>query len=445
MNIVIVGAGEVGHHLAGILSRDGHAVSVVDPDPSKARRMMESIDVQAIVGDGTRADVLTQAGASKADLVVAVTDDDHVNMISCMLSQRLGAKRRILRLKDTSLLEGYRFFYKQALGFDVVLSTQELAAEEILSVVRGANALSIDTFVDGRVQLRRIMLREESELTSEPIQNMRLPAGVLIAAIARGKKFFVPNGEDHLLEDDQVYIIGEGSDCDGFERMAGAKTTWNRSVVIMGAGGIGRQIVRSLKGIPGISVRVIERDPARARALAAQASDDVMILEGDATDLSLLEEERISGANIFIATTGDDEDNMVACHLAKALGVGRTVAMVNKASYIKIYDLLALDRAISPRLLCAKSILRFVRSGSPSAIAIIDDGKAEVLELTAKFSEGRKVKSMNFPDKAKIGAVVNGDSVRIPTGDTVIEPGDHVIVLTLPEALEGVEKIFSDR
>ena len=200
MNIVIVGAGEVGHHLAGILSRDGHAVSVVDPDPSKARRMMESIDVQAIVGDGTRADVLTQAGASKADLVVAVTDDDHVNMIACMLSQRLGAKRRILRLKDTSLLEGYRFFYKQALGFDVVLSTQELAAEEILSVVRGANALSIDTFVDGRVQLRRIMLREESELLSEPIQNMRLPAGVLIAAIARGKKFFVPNGEDHLLE-----------------------------------------------------------------------------------------------------------------------------------------------------------------------------------------------------------------------------------------------------
>ena len=170
-----------------------------------------------------------------------------------------------------------------------------------------------------------------------------------------------------------------------------------------------------------------------------------MILEGDATDLSLLEEERISGANIFIATTGDDEDNMVACHLAKALGVGRTVAMVNKASYIKIYDLLELDRAISPRLLCAKSILRFVRSGSPSAIAIIDDGKAEVLELTAKFSEGRKVKSMNFPDKAKIGAVVNGDGVRIPTGDTVIEPGDHVIVLTLPEALEGVEKIFSDR
>lgn len=442
MNIVIVGAGEVGHHLADILSREEHSVSVVDPDPSKARRMMESLDVQALVGDGTRADVLTQAGASKADLVVAVTDDDHVNMIACVLARGLGAKRRILRLRETSHLEGYRYFYKRTLGFDVVLSTQELAAEEILSTVREAHALEVESFADGRVQLRRLLLREESELTTEPILSLRLPAGVLIAAVSRDDRFFVPSGEDHLLVGDQIYLIGEGRDCDAFERLAGEKTSWQRSVVIMGAGGIGRQIVRALRVSTGVSVRVIERDSARARSLAATASGDTMVLEGDATDLDLLLEERIGEANVFIATTDDDEDNMVACQLARSLGVERTIAMVNKASYRQIYDLLGIDQAISPRILCANSILRFVRSGSPRAIAVIGDGKAEVLELTAGFRDGKRIRGLDLPKGTVVGAVVRGDSVRIPTGETVIEPGDQVIVFTLPENLERVERLF---
>ncbi len=442
MNIVIVGAGEVGHHLADILSREKHSVSVIDPDPAKARRMTESLDVQALVGDGTRADVLTQAGASKADLVVAVADEDRVNMLACVLSKRLGAKRVILRLKDTSRLAGYRYFYKQALGFDVVLSTAELAAEEILATVRERHALEVETFADGRVQLRRLRLREESELTAEPIANLRLPAGVLVVAVSRKDKFFVPSGDDQMAVDDQIYLIGEARDCDAFERMAGEKSIWQRSVVIMGAGGIGRQIARSLRGTAGVSILVIEIDPARARMAAAESPEDVLVLEGDATDLDLLLEERIGDANVFIATTGDDEDNMVACQLARSLGVERTVALVNKASYRQIYDLLGIDQAISPRILCANSILRFVRSGSPAAIAVIGDGKAEVLELTARFGESTRVKDLGLPRGAVVGALVRGDVVKIPTGETHIEPGDQVIVFTLPENLEQVERAF---
>lgn len=442
MNIVIVGAGEVGHHLADILSREDHSVSVIDPDPAKARRMTESLDVQALVGDGTRADVLTQAGASKADLVVAVSDEDRVNMLACLLSKRLGAKRVILRLKDTSRLEGYRYFYKQALGFDVVLSTAELAAEEILSTVRERHALEVETFADGRVQLRRLRLREESELTAEPIASLRLPAGVLVVAVSRKDKFFVPSGEDQMAVEDQIYIIGEARDCDAFERMAGEKMSWKRSVVIMGAGSIGRQIARSLRGTAGVSILIIERDPARARMAAAESPEEVLVLEGDATDLDLLLEERIGDANVFIATTGDDENNMVACHLAKSLTVERTVALVNKASYRQIYDLLGIDQAISPRVLCANSILRFVRSGSPAAIAVIGDGKAEVLELTARFSEAKRIKNLGLPRGAVVGALVRGDVVKIPTGETQIEPGDQVIVFTLPENLEQVERTF---
>ena len=355
MDIVIVGAGEVGYHLADILSREEHRVSVLDSDPEKARRLTEALDVQAIVGDGTRVDLLTQAGASKADLVVAVTQNDEANMLACLMSRSLGAKRVILRMKDIGRLEGYRYFYKQTLGFDVVLSTDELAAEEIIATVRQHRALEAESFADGRVQLRRLRIREEGELTSDTLAGLNLPTGLLIVAVSRKEQFFVPSGVDQLSVDDQVYLIGRGPDLDQFELLAGAPKLGRRSVVLMGGGGVGLQIARRLEKLPGVSVRVIERDPERAKEIATEFTKGVMVLVGDSTDLDLLMEERIGDANIFIATTKDDERNMVACQLARSLGVERTVAMVNKLSYRQIYDLLGVDRAISPRVLCPGS------------------------------------------------------------------------------------------
>lgn len=443
MNIVIVGAGEVGHHLAEILSREDHAVSVVDPDPAKARRLQESLDVQALVGDGTRADVLAQAGTSKADLVVAVSDDDRVNMLACTLARSMGAKRVILRLKDTRPLHGYRYFYKQTLGFDVVLSTEELAAEEILGTVREHHALEVETFADGRVQLRRLRLREESELTSEPIAALRLPAGVVIVAVSTSERFLLPDGAHQLNVGDNIYILGRAEDLDAFERLAGERATLQRRIVVMGAGGIGRELARRLRGTAGLSILVIERNAERARAMATGTGSDVMVLEGDATDLNLLMEERISNANVFVATSSDDEQNMVACQLARSMGVERTVALVSKGSYRQIYDLLGIDQAISPRILCANRILRFVRSDSISSISVIGNGKAEVLELEARPARDEvKVKALGLPRGCVLGAVVRGDQVIVPRGDTVVRRGDHVIVFTLPDVVGKVERIF---
>lgn len=445
MDIVIVGAGEVGYHLADILSREEHRVSVLDSDEEKASRLMEALDVQALVGDGTRVENLTQAGASKADLVVAVTENDQSNMIACLVAKKLGAKRAILRLKDMTRMEEYRYFYKQAIGFDVVLSTDELAAEEIVGTVRQHRALEVESFADGRVQLRRLRIREEGELTSDSLAGLKLPKGLLIVAVARKEQFFVPGGADQLSVDDQVYLIGRGPDLDQFELLAGAPKIGRRSVVIMGGGGVGVQIARRLDAMSGISVRLIERSAARAKAIASGFSSSVMVLVGDSTDLDLLMEERIGAANVFIATTTDDEKNMVACQLARSLGVERTVAMVNKSSYRQIYDLLGVDRAVSPRVICANNILRFVRSKSVASIAVIADGRAEVLELEAHHRDGkteRKVKNLGLPRGTVLGAVVRENDVVIPSGETVVRNGDHVIVFTLPENLSAIEEVF---
>lgn len=451
MDIVIVGAGEVGYHLAEILSRDRHRVSVVDTDPDKAQRIREALDVHMELGDGTYAETLNTVGASRADLVVAVTNNDHVNMLACLVARRLGGKRVILRLKDTKRLVGYRYFYKGALGFDVALSTEELVADEIVGTVREQHALEVESFADGRVQLRRLKIRQESELTCERIAGLRLPAGLLIAAVSRkdaaSKRddFFVPSGDAQLSVGDQVYLIGRSGDLDQFEHLAGARRLGHRSVVIMGAGGIGRKVASRLDGVPGLSIRILERDPAKARLIAPRFSSSVMVLVGDATDIDLLMEERVGDANVFIAGTDDDEDNMIACQLARSLGDIRTIAVVNKASYTHIYDLMGVDQAISPRNLCANRILRFVRSGSVASIAVIGDGRGEVLELEAHFKgtrTERKVRNLGLPPGVVIGALVRGDEVLIPTGETTVEEGDQVILFTLPDKLEKVEQLF---
>ena len=445
MNIVIVGAGEVGHHLADILSREEHRVSIVERDPAKAQRLLESLDVQVVAGDGTRADVLTQCGTSKADLFIAVSSDDLTNMLACVLARNLGAKRRILRLKDPSPLAGYRYFYKRSLGFDLVFSTEDLAAEEILNTVGEQNALEVETFADGRVHLRRLRIQHESELTVGPLSGVNLPPGVLVGGVLRRDRFFVPDGADQLHIDDQAYLIGTSEDLDKFERQIGAPARGRRSVVVMGAGGIGREVARKLARREDVSLRVIERNAERARLLAEVIPSDVLVLVGDATDLDLLLEERIGEANIFVATSDEDERNMVACQLARSLGVERTIALVNKGAYRQIYDLLGIDRAISPRILCANRIMRFVRSSSVAAVAVIGEGRAEVLEIEARFPDRRgreRVKNLGMPRGSLVGAVVRPEEVVIPGPSTVIEDGDHVILFTQPDTLEQVESIF---
>jgi trk system potassium uptake protein TrkA len=439
MDIAVIGAGEVGYHLAEILSRDEHRVSVIDADPSKARRLMETLDVHVVVGDGSRVDVLTKAGVPKADLVIAVTDHDLVNMLCCTLARKLGARRVILRLQDTSLLEGYRYFYKSAIGFDVVLSTSELAAEEIVNSVRQHNALEVESFAQGRVQLRRFRLPEGSPLVGPALAELDLPSGILIVALARGDVFVVPDGSQVLEKEDQIFVLGESEGLDEFERLTGAPAQGRRSVVILGAGSLGREVTRRLKAVAGISIRVIEREPGRARALAAEHTGDVLVLEGDATDLDLLYEEGIGEANVFVATSDDDELNMVVCQLARSLGVQRTMAVVNKASYRKIYDLLGIDQAISPRVLCANRILRFVRSEAVEAIAVLGEGRAQVLEVIVG-NLGRKgtqkLRALGLPKGTVIGALVRDDEVLVPHGDTPVHTGDLAIVFTLPDNVD---------
>ena len=445
MDIVIIGSGEVGHHLAEVLSKGEHRVSVIDSDKGRIRELQESLDVQAVEGDATVAEALTLAGVPKADLVVAATDKDLVNMLACTLSKKLGAKRVLLRVKDMARFDDFRFFYKGALGYDVLFSTEELAGEAVLRTVATNHALEVETFAGGQVQLRRLRVGADSELLGRPLMKLLLPAGVMLVATIRKGSVAIPGGGFELQAADHVYVVGKRDSLDEFEALAGEPVKVRRKVVIMGGGSMGVSIAERLSELPGISVRLFERDPAQAERIAKRLPGHVLVLEGDATDVDFLLEEQVGDVEVFVAATRRDEDNLIACQLAKSQGVGRTVALVNKRSYRNVYSLMDIDVAVSPRLQCAQQILRFVRSGSVSSIAVIADGRAEVLELEAHFPGGKKqrrVKNLGLPDGAKIGAVVREEDVFIPNGESVIEDGDQVILFTLPEDIREVERVF---
>ena len=446
LKIVIVGAGEVGQHIAGILLREQHAVTIVDPDPSKSRKLAESFDLQTYRGDGTRADVLMDAGASTADLVVAVADDDHVNLLTSVIAKRLGARRVIVRLKDTRILDSYHYFYKDTLGFDVEISVEQLAADKVLEMVREHHALEVESFANGKVQLRRLPLRTASELTSAPLGEVRMPSGVLVAAISRRGDLEVPSGASELMVGDQVYLMGTKKGLDAFEKTAGEKVVFKRSVVVYGASSIGRSIAKSLSTERGLSVMVIETDEARARALDLECNGSVRVLVGDIMDRNVLQEEGLGDASVFVSATEDDSRNVVACQLAKAFGVERTVALIDGAGLSEIFDFLeGVDQIVSPRIASANAILRFVRAGSVDAVAVIAGGKAEVLEFLTVLPEPTKVKKLGLPKGVVLGAIVHGEDVTVPTGETVVRDGDRLIVFAKSEAIPEVEKLLRSR
>lgn len=446
LKIVIVGAGEVGQHIAGILSREQHAVTIVDPDPSKARKLAESFDLQTYRGDGTRADVLMDAGASTADLVVAVADDDHVNLLTSVIAKRLGARRVIVRLKDTRILESYRYFYKETLGFDIEISVEQLAADKVLEMVREHHALEVESFANGKVQLRRLPLRVESELTSAPLGEIRMPSGVLVAAISRRSGLEVPSGDAQLLVGDQVYLMGTKKGLDAFEKAAGEKVVYKRNVVIYGVSTIGRSIAKVLATERGLNVIVVEPDEARARALDLECNGKLKVLVGDVMDRNVLQEEGIGDASVFVSAMENDGRNIVACQLAKAFGVERTVAVIDGAGLSEIFDFLeGVDQIVSPRIASANAILRFVRAGSLDAIAVIAGGRAEVLEFVTVVSEPTKVKKLGLPKGVVLGAIVHGEDVTVPAGDSVVRSGDTLIVFAKAEAIPEVEKSLRNR
>ena len=446
MKILIIGAGEVGMYSARVLSQENHQIVMIDENRSRLDWIEESLDVQVVQGHGCAAGVLERAGAWGADIVLAVTNNDEVNMLAAYLAKLQGAKRTIIRIKGGEHLRFHRQFYSNSLGFDTVIVPTELCSEEIAELVRSKQAVAVENFAHGQIQMRLIQVEKKSPWANLKLSKVKMPKDTLVAAIIRGAEIMIPNGDSEIHPDDELLLIGNTGSMNGIDKIGGKKKDHPNLIVIVGGGELGFSVARSLE-YSDLRVRVIELDRGRAEALSEEL-DDVVVFHGDGTDMNLLKEVGADHADVFVSASGKDELNLISAQLAKTMGAKKTIALVKKSDYVSIYQKLGVDAAISPRLLVANKLLSYVRSGAISSIAVIAEGKAEVIEMKA-MADSKVVSAplmkLGIPKGAIIGSVVRDNKVYIPDGGFQIQPDDSCIIFTFLETLPQVERFFKGK
>jgi len=447
LNIVVVGLGEVGKHIATVLSREDHNVTVVDLNPEAISAVDERLDVRSVVGRGGSIGVLKEIEVDKADLLIAVTNIDEVNILTSLMAKDSGANKVIARVDSEEYLPGNRGSYQDLFGIDLVISPEILSAIEINKLIGFLGANFIANFADNQVELLQLTQKKKQGVTGTSLKNLKFPPELLVTAIIRNEKLIIPSGDTVLEEGDKVFIIGKTATIGkSAEFFANQKSSGAEKVVILGGGKIGYSVAKFLEG-KKISVVVIEWNQKRCQFLSEQLAE-ALVINGDGTDIELLRREKVGEADVFVAASKRDEINLMSSLLAKELGCKKTIALVHRPDYVPVYEHLGLDATISPRRFAADQILRYVRSGEVVSVSDIELGKGEILEFVVPAGSkviGNMLKDLRIPKGAVIGAIAGKQGVIIPTGNDIISVGDNVIVFTTPEVRPKVEELFKSR
>lgn len=443
MKAIIVGAGKVGYNIAQMLSFEGHDVTVIEIDEERLKAVEEHLDVQAINGNGASADLLKSAGVGEADLLAAVTERDELNMVACMIAKSYGAAKTIARVRNPEYVNFDQFTRKEALGIDLIINPEKVTAMEIVEQINNAEAHDVEYFLDEKVQLLELRMPAEAPVNGLELNQLNFTHPFLVVAILRDGNMIIPKGKDKILAGDSIFVLGETSEMPAVEKIIGQKPTKIESVVILGGGRTGYYLAEQLEK-KHISVKIIEKDLPQCKRIA-QELNNCLVIYGDATDLQLLEDENVGETDLFVALSGDDKLNLLVSLLAKHLGTKKTIAQITRSDYVPLMEKVGIDRAISPRLLTAGAIMRFLRRGRIVSITLIGDAKAQMTELIVPVNykyAGDRLKDVKVPQGVIVGAISRGNQVIIPRGDDTILPGDRVIVFSLPQAVRKVEQFF---
>lgn len=451
MKVIVCGAGQVGFHIARQLSTENNDVVIVDQSEDLVRKVTDMLDVGGVTGHASRPDVLGEAGARDADMLIAVTYSDEVNMVACQVAHTVfSIPRKVARVRTQAYLEPQwsDMFQRNHMPIDVIISPEVEVAKSVLRRLSAPGAFDSTPFLDGRVRMIGTRLAEDCPLLHTPLRQLtELFPGLAakVVAFERGGKLYTPSGNDQLLEEDNVFIIARDDHIGRTLALFGHEEEVARRIIIAGGGNVGLHVAQALeKQERRIKVKLVERDRTRAEYVAERL-ERTIVLNGDVLDVGLLAEANVADAEIMVALTDDDKANLLAGVLAKEEGTRSAMALINNHNLMRLVSPLGLDAFINPRATTVSSILRHVRRGRIRALHSVRDGAAEVIEaqvLATSPLAGKPLAKVSLPPGVMVGAVLSGGEVRVPDGRDTLRDGDIAVIFALKSAVAEVEKLF---
>lgn len=445
MRIIIAGMGDVGYQLAKQLSSENNDIVAIDLDHDRLHYTDQMADILTIEGSSTSIKILEDAQIDKADLLVAVTSSEEVNIATAILGKKLGAKKTVARISNAEYLDPRHGVNFSELGIDFMIYPEELAALETVNLINRTAATDIIEFENGKLQVIGLKLDKNAPVihkTLSEISNQYSSFDFRVVAIYRNFRTIIPKGNDKFLPNDQIFVISKSEALETVLKLAGKENIKFDNIMILGGGKIGRRVASLLSN--KMTVKLIDSNPEKAFELADELPN-TLIIQGDGRDIDLLAQEGIIDVDAFIAVTEDAETNIITCLMAKHLGVKKVIALVDKVEYVPLTQTIGLDSLINKKLIAANNIVRFIKKGEIISYSSLEGIDAVVMEFVAqpgsKITEETLADS-DFPKDAIIGGYIRKNESFIALGSSKINAGDKVVVFSLPEAVSKIEKFF---
>lgn len=448
MKILIVGAGEVGFHIASHLARENKDVVVIDKDPAAIRRVSDNIDVQVVNGSGSSPVILKEAGINEAEILLAVTNSDETNLVSCMVASLISpSTKKLARIRHADYDEYHEAFSEHAPHIDTLINPDIEVVKTIDMLMNVPGAVEVSEFADGRVIFVGIRLDKSARLAGVSLSEIFDKTGKqspLIAALVRNEELIIPRGHHRLEAEDLIYFISEKDKLKDSLSIFDKHVEPIDRVLIVGGGGIGYRLAALLEE-NSVYTKIIEKNSDRCTKLA-QKLNKAVVLHGDGSDQELLKAENVQDMDVVVTLTNDEETNIITSLLAKRMGARKIITKISKFSYLPLMSMIGLEQIVSPRLSAINTILQHIRRGKVISSRSIKDEQAEVMEAVAlETSEivGKPIKEISIPKGALVTGIIRNDAVIIPTGKSVIEPGDRIIIFSRRQDIPDIEKILA--
>lgn len=447
MRIVIVGAGKLGYSIAELLANEEFDVVLVDQDEARLEAAKNTLDVLTVAANGASPITMSDPDIREADILIAVTAGDEVNMVACILAKKHGVTHTVARIRDMQFLSEAKEYLKENFDIDLMLNPELITAREVYRILMTPAALDVEDFASGKVRLFETKVRRHSPLANIPLKDLEMPKAILAGMIFRDHRMIIPHGDDRLLPHDNAYFIGDPVEIQKFsETFVHRDARKLEHVMIIGAGRTGRFLGKMLEEA-GVAVKIIDTNRERCR-LAAEMLENGLAICGDGTDIDLLMEEGVADADAVVCLTEDDKLNLMLALLAKHLGAKKTVVRVARSEYVDLMEKVGVDIVLPTRLLSASEVLAFARRGGVVSVSLLEGAKAEAVEVIVQEGApvaGVRLMDAKLPRECLVCAYVRGDEAVIPNGASVLLPGDRTILFIQTGFAQKVMKYFKGK